>query len=62
MEKMAQALIDPESKFSFIDINIDTAYKPKSKKIRLVDLTDRTGDTPGGRRDWYKRSKVRETP
>ena len=51
MEKMAQALIDPESKFSPIDINADIAYKPKSKKVRPIDLTDGTGDTPGGRRD-----------
>lgn len=41
---------------------VNTAYKRKGRKVRPVDATDRTGEGPGGRSDWYKRSKERETP
>ena len=41
-------------------INVTTAYKPKAKKVQPVDANDGTGETPGGRRDWYVLSKERD--
>ena len=43
-------------------IDVNTAYKKKAQKVQPVDANDGTGDGPGGRRDWYKRSRVRDTP
>jgi len=36
-----------------------TAYKPKHKKVRPQDVNDGTGEGPGGKPDWYKRSQTR---
>jgi hypothetical protein len=43
-------------------IDVNTAYKKKAQKVQPVDANDGTGDGPGGRRDWYKRSRARDTP
>ena len=43
-------------------INVSTAYKPKSKKVQPINANDGTGEGPGGRPDWYERSKAREVP
>ena len=39
-----------------------TMYKSKAKKVQPVDEADGIGDPPGGRDDWYERSKARDTP
>ena len=41
---------------------VNAAYKTKDKKVQPVNKADDTGKTPGGRRDWYNRSKTRDTP
>jgi hypothetical protein len=41
---------------------VNTMYKTKDKKIRPVDQADSIGSTPGGRLDWYERSKARDIP
>lgn len=41
---------------------VAAAYKTKDKKIQPVDEADGIGKPPGGRRDWYERAKLRETP
>ena len=43
-------------------VEINTLYKRKDKKVRPVNANDGTGEGPGGRRDWYERSKARDTP
>ncbi|KAF8857447.1 hypothetical protein BDZ45DRAFT_744394 [Acephala macrosclerotiorum] len=40
---------------------VNTAYKPKSRKVRLVDLTDGTKETSRKRKNWFERFKARET-
>ena len=39
-----------------------TMYKLKAKKVQLVNEADEIGNSLGGRDDWYKRSKARDTP
>jgi len=39
-----------------------TAYKPKSKKVQLVNANNGIGEGPRGRLDWYTQSKAREVP
>jgi hypothetical protein len=41
---------------------VNGAYKTKDKKVQPVDQADEEGKKPGGRRDWYSRSKTRDTP
>ncbi len=41
---------------------INAAYKTKDKKVQPVDEADGVGNVPGGRRDWYERSKARDVP
>ncbi|KAF8846531.1 hypothetical protein BDZ45DRAFT_608835, partial [Acephala macrosclerotiorum] len=60
MERIALSLDNPN--LGPFNIDVNTAYKPKSRKVRFVDLTDGTGEVPGGRKDWFERSKARETP
>lgn len=60
MERIALSLDNPN--LGPFNIDVNTAYKPKSRKVRPVDLTDGTGEAPGGRKDWFERSKARETP
>ena len=43
-------------------LQVNTMYKPKGKKVQLVNISNRTGDTPSGRRDQYLRSKERNIP
>jgi len=60
LEKMARALegaADEE-----LGVVVAAMYKGKDKKVRPVDANDGTGDPPGGRYDWYERSKARECP
>ena len=44
------------------EVRIQTAYKPKAKKVQPVNANDGTGGTPGGKADWYERSKARDFP
>ena len=60
MAKMEAALAEP--RVSQGEISVFTAYKPKSKKVQPVNANDGTGEGPGGRPDWYARSKAREVP
>lgn len=46
-----------ESRGRYLEVN--AAYKRKDKKVRPVDANDGTGRGPGGRADWYERSKIR---
>jgi hypothetical protein len=41
-------------------VQVYTIYKPKSKKVVLVDFGDEKGEKPRGREDWYDRSKLRD--
>ena len=43
-------------------VQVYTMYKPKLKKVVLVDFGDEKGEKPGGREDWYDRSKLRDMP
>ena len=76
MEKMYQALRDPWQNDFSVHINaiyrskaetepdsahVNTAYKRKAQKVQPVNANDGSGDGPGGRPDWYERSKARET-
>jgi hypothetical protein len=76
IKKIYQALRDLYQNDFFIYINtiyrskigtksdsiyINIVYKRKAQKVQLVNTNDRSGDRPGGRPDWYKRSKARET-
>jgi hypothetical protein len=45
-----------------VKLNVNAAYKPKAKKVQPVNRNDGTGGGPGGRADWFERSKARETP
>jgi hypothetical protein len=40
---------------------VNAAYKTKDKKVQPVNKADEKGEKPGGRRDWYDRSKARDT-
>jgi hypothetical protein len=41
---------------------VATAYKTKANKVRLVDSSDADGSKPGGRIDWFEKSKVDDIP
>jgi len=41
---------------------VRTAYKRKAERSLPVDEVDRVGLPPGGKKDWYERSKTRDTP
>ena len=43
-------------------VTINIVYKPKAKKIRLVNKNDSTRDTPRQKPDQYKRSFTQDTP
>ena len=60
MAKMEKALAEPT--VARDEIHMSTMYKPKSRKVQPVDANDGTGEGPGGRRDWYERSKTRDVP
>jgi hypothetical protein len=60
MAKMEAALAEPQAHSG--KVSVFTAYKPKSKKVQPVNANDGTGEGPGGRKDWYERSKAREVP
>lgn len=36
-------------------------YKSKAKKVQPVNEADQIGEAPGGKDDWYERSRVRDT-
>jgi hypothetical protein len=42
-------------------VEVNAAYKSKAKKVVPVDFGDGMGEKPGGREDWYERSKLRDT-
>jgi RNase H-like domain found in reverse transcriptase/Integrase zinc binding domain len=60
LEKMAIALEEKDNNHS--PFLVAGAYKTKDKKVRPVDANDGTGEGPGGRPDWFERSKAREYP
>ena len=60
LEKMAIALKERDNNHS--PFLVTGAYKTKYKKVRPVDANDGTGEGPGGRPDWFERSKAREYP
>ena len=41
---------------------VRTAYKRKAERSLPVDEVDGVGLPPGGKKDWYERSKTRDTP
>ena len=43
-------------------ITISTVYKPKAKKIQLVNKNNRIGNTPKQKLDQYKQLFTRDTP
>jgi len=66
LEKMARDLLGPASEEKIgndsFQLRVRTVYKNKANKIRPVDANDGTGNGPGGRHDWYQRSKGRDLP
>ena len=40
---------------------VRTAYKRKAERSLPVDEVDGVGLPPGGKKDWYERSKTRDT-
>ena len=43
-------------------ITISIAYKPKARKVRLINKNNSTRDSPREKLDWYKYSFTRNTP
>jgi hypothetical protein len=67
--RVAQALTNEErrdkgekKKESYIFAKVQIAYKCKAKRSLLVDEVNGVGLLPKGKKDWYKRSKIRDTP
>ncbi len=58
VEQMAVALKEPWDETR--PISVSAMYKKKAQKVQPVDANDGTGDPPGGRFDWYQRSKARD--
>ena len=58
--KIEAVLAEPRANLG--DISVYTAYKPKSKKVQLVNVNNGTREGPRGRLDQYKRSKAQEVP
>jgi hypothetical protein len=68
LEKMVLVLTDLESKnlpeinYEQYEVQGNTMYKSKAKKVRPVPLNDGTGDGPGGKKNWLELSHQRFTP
>jgi hypothetical protein len=55
---MAKALKEKNNNYSLFLIT--GIYKTKDKKVRLVDINNRTGEGPSRYPDWFERSKARK--
>ena len=66
LEKIARDLLSPRVDGKVLgdsfELRVTTLYKNKATKVRPVDANDGTGAGPGGRHDWYQRSKDRDKP
>jgi hypothetical protein len=51
-----------EKKKSPIFTKVQIAYKHKAERLLLIDKVNRVGLPPRGKKDWYKRSKTKDTP
>ena len=51
-----------KKKESYIFIKVRIAYKRKAERSLLVDEVNRVGLPLRGKKDWYKRLKIRDTP
>jgi hypothetical protein len=49
----------PEVLNEAFNLQVNTAYKRKAQKVQPINANDGSGEGPGGRPDWYARSKDR---
>jgi hypothetical protein len=51
-----------KKKESHVFTKVQIAYKRKAERSLLVNEVDGVGLPPRGKKDWYKRLKIRDTP